>query len=77
MASRPALEPIQPPIQWVPATIPSRLKLLERGADHSLQTSTEVKKYGSANQLPIHLFGKVLNWLSKEQLHLLPSMGFT
>jgi hypothetical protein len=39
MSSRPALGPIQPPIQWVPG-----IKRPEREADHLPPTNAEVKK---------------------------------
>jgi hypothetical protein len=43
-ASRPALEPTQPPIQWVPETFFLRIKRPVREADHSPPSSTEVKE---------------------------------
>jgi hypothetical protein len=41
-ASRPALGPIQPPIQWVPA-LSLGVKRLVREADHSPSSSAEAK----------------------------------
>jgi hypothetical protein len=43
-ASRPALDPTEPPIQWVPGALPLRLKRPGREADHSPTSSAEVKK---------------------------------
>jgi hypothetical protein len=60
--SRPVLGPAQPPIHWVPWGLSPGVKRPGREADHSLQTSAEVKKtwiYASAP--PILLHGVVLN----------------
>jgi hypothetical protein len=43
-SSRPALEPTQPPIQWVPGAFSPGVKRQVREADHSPPTSAEVKK---------------------------------
>jgi hypothetical protein len=43
-ASRTALGPIQPPIQWVPGALSLRVKRPGREADHSPQSSAEVKE---------------------------------
>jgi hypothetical protein len=43
-ASRLALDPAQPPIQWVPAAPSPRLKRLGREADHSLHVVSRSKK---------------------------------
>jgi len=40
-ASRPALRPIQPPIQWVPEAITRGVKRPEREADHSPPPSAD------------------------------------
>jgi hypothetical protein len=45
-ASRPALGPIQPPVQWVPA-----VKRPRREADHSFPSSAEVKNACSLTHL--------------------------
>jgi hypothetical protein len=42
--SRQALEPTQPPIQWVPGALSLRVKRLERESDHSPPSSTERSK---------------------------------
>lgn len=47
VTSRPALEPTQPPIEWV-----SRVKLPEREADHSSLCSAEVKNGGAIPPFP-------------------------
>jgi hypothetical protein len=44
MSSRPVLGPIQPPILWVPGTLPPDVERTGREADHSPPTSAEVKK---------------------------------
>jgi hypothetical protein len=43
-ASRTALGPTQPPIQWVPGVLSLGVKRLGREADHSLPSSAEVKE---------------------------------
>jgi hypothetical protein len=42
--SRMALEPTQPPIQWVPGALSLGVKQLGREADHSPSSSTKVKE---------------------------------
>jgi hypothetical protein len=46
VASRLALEPTQPPVQWLAAAVSPRVKRQGREADHS-SLSTEVKKGGA------------------------------
>jgi hypothetical protein len=43
-ASRTALGPTQPPIQWVPGALSLGVKRLGREADHSPPSSAEVKE---------------------------------
>jgi hypothetical protein len=43
-ASRPALGPTQPPIQWVPRALSLGVKRPGREADHSPPSSAEVKE---------------------------------
>jgi hypothetical protein len=52
IASRPALGPTQPPIQWVPGTLSQGVKRLGREADHSPPAIAEVKKAGAIPLLP-------------------------
>jgi hypothetical protein len=51
-ASRTALEPTQPPIQWVPGALSLGVKRPGREADHSPPSSAEVKEYGDIPPLP-------------------------
>jgi hypothetical protein len=44
-ASKPALEPAQPPIQWVPWALSLVIKRLGREADHSPPSSAEIKEW--------------------------------
>jgi hypothetical protein len=51
-ASRPALRPTQPPIQWVPGDLSSEVKLMGHEADRSPSASAEVKNGGAIPPLP-------------------------
>jgi hypothetical protein len=44
-ASKTALKPIQPPIQWVPEALSPGVKRPGREADHSPTSSAEVKEW--------------------------------
>jgi hypothetical protein len=57
-ASRPALGPTQPPIQWVPEPLSLGVKRLGLEAEHSLPSSAEMKNACSyASTHPIRLHG--------------------
>jgi hypothetical protein len=59
--SRTALEPTQPPIQWVPGTLSLGVKRLGCETDHSPPSSAEVKNAWSyTSTAPIRLHGIVL-----------------
>jgi hypothetical protein len=61
-ASRPALEPTQPPIQWLPEALSLMVKRPDREADHSPPSSTEVKNEWSYTFIPpIRLYSVVLS----------------
>jgi hypothetical protein len=61
-ASRPALGPTQPHIQWVKEALSLRVKRSGREADHSPPSSVEVKNAWSYNSTPpIRLNGVVLS----------------
>jgi hypothetical protein len=60
--SRTALEPTQPPNQWVPGYLSLGVKRPGRKADHSPPSSAEVKNAWSYTSTPpIYLHGVVLN----------------
>jgi hypothetical protein len=60
-ASRPALGPTQPSIQWILGVL-AGLKRSKRDADHSLPFNIEVKKMcGAVPPVPVRLYGVVLN----------------
>jgi hypothetical protein len=62
-ASRPALGPTQPPIQWVPGALSLEVKRPGREADHSPPTSAEVKNAWSYTSTPKYAF---MAWCSVE-----------
>jgi hypothetical protein len=62
-ASRPTLEPTQPPIQWVPGALSLGVKQQGHQADHLPPSSAKVMEGGAIP--PLHrLHGIVLNKLS-------------
>jgi hypothetical protein len=56
IASRTALGPTQPPIQWVPGALSVGAKRPGREADHSPPSSAEVKNTWSYNSIPQYVF---------------------
>jgi hypothetical protein len=56
-ASRPALGPAQPPIQWVPGALSSRVNRSEREVDHSPPSSAKVKIGGAIPPL-LHIHSR-------------------
>jgi hypothetical protein len=61
-ASRTALEPTQPPIQWVPGDLSLEVKRAVREADHSSPSIAEVKECVALYlHSPNTLHGVVLN----------------
>jgi hypothetical protein len=61
-ASRTALVPTQPPIQWVPGALSLAVKRAGREADHSPPSIAEVKQSVELYlHSPIHLHGVVLS----------------
>jgi hypothetical protein len=59
-ASRPALVPTQPSVQWVPGALSLGVKQLGREADHSSPSSAEVKNGEAIPPLLPRLHGMVL-----------------
>jgi hypothetical protein len=51
-ASRPALGPTHPPVQWISGALSPGVKGLGREADHSAPSNVEVKNGGSIPLLP-------------------------
>jgi hypothetical protein len=69
-ASRPALRPIQAPIQWVPWTLSPGVKRPRHETDHLPPPSAEVKNGGAINHFLILLHGVVLNYLKEDNFTL-------
>jgi hypothetical protein len=60
--SRPALEPTEPPIQWLPGALSLVVKRPGREADHSPPSSVELKNaWGYTSTPPISLHGVMLS----------------
>jgi hypothetical protein len=55
-ASRTALGPTQPPIEWVPGALSLEVKRPGREADHSPQSSAEVTNAWSFTSTPRYVF---------------------
>jgi hypothetical protein len=55
-SSRPALGPIQPPIQWILGSLSLRVKRPGHETDHSTSTSAEVKKMWVYTSTPPYAF---------------------
>jgi hypothetical protein len=55
------LGPNQPPIQWVPGAVSSRVKRQGRKANHSLPNSAKIKNGGVIPPLSVCLHGVLLN----------------
>jgi hypothetical protein len=60
-ASRPALGPTKPHIQWVPVALSLGVKRSGRETDHSPPYSAKVWNGGSVPPLPIRLHAVMLN----------------
>jgi hypothetical protein len=60
-ATRTALGPTQPPMQWVPGALSLGVKRPGREADHSTPSSAEVNEWGYTSTPPIRLHGVVLS----------------
>jgi hypothetical protein len=60
-ASRPALGPTQPPLQWVPGATSLGVKRPGREADHSLPSSADVKNAWNHTSTTVRLHGVVLS----------------
>jgi hypothetical protein len=66
-ASRPALVPTEPPIQWVRGTLSLAVKRPGREADHSPPSSAEVENVWSYTSTPpIRLKGVVLSYIEAQ-----------
>jgi hypothetical protein len=65
-ASRTALRPTQPPIQWVPGALFLRVKRPEREADHLSPSSAEVMNVWAYISIPQYAF---MAWCSAEIKH--------
>jgi hypothetical protein len=61
ITSRPTLEPVQPPIQWISGANSLRVKSLGREVDHSPQSSVEVMNGGAIPPLSLRLNLAVFN----------------
>jgi len=65
--SKTALEPTQPPIQWVAGALSLGVKRSGREADHLPPSNAEVKNAWSYKTLAIRLHGVVLSYKKEAQ----------
>jgi hypothetical protein len=63
--SRLALEPTQPPIQWVPGTLFLKVKQQSCETDHLLPSSAKVNNGGAKPTFPPCLYDILLNYIIK------------
>jgi hypothetical protein len=68
--SRPALEPTQPPIQWVSGVLYLGAKRPQREADHSTLSSAQVKNARSYTSTPPDAFMAWCSVKAQERLYL-------
>jgi hypothetical protein len=66
IASKPALGPTQPPIQWVPGDLSQGVKRLGREADHTSPSIAEVKNAWSYTSTPLYTS---MAWCSVKRKH--------
>jgi hypothetical protein len=69
-ASRPALGPIQPPIQWIQESLSLGVKLPGREADHSLPSSAELNNAWSYTSITPHAFEVLCSVIKKQWYNL-------
>jgi hypothetical protein len=69
-ASRPVLEPTQPPIEWVPGALSLGVKRPGREADHSPSSSAEVKNAWIYTSTPQYAFVALYSVETQGQLYL-------
>jgi hypothetical protein len=70
-ASRPILQPTQPPIQWVLDALSQGLKLPEREVDYSPPSSAEVKNVATISPLPPKIFTRKFIIISQKPTNVL------
>jgi hypothetical protein len=78
-ASRTALRPTQPPIQWMPRALSLGVKRPGRETDHSPPSSAEVKEWVELYlHSPVRLNGVVLQTVPRVKLHgAIPPLPYT
>jgi hypothetical protein len=65
IASRPALGPTQPPIQWEPGALSPTAKQLGRKPDHTSPSCAEVKNDEAIPPRPIYLHSVDFHYVTK------------